>query len=83
MTVPIILHVWETFLSQKLRFFRETVLWKVYLRQAYDVHLGKTAKWSFFLMCLLTSYSGDQIKEVEADGAFGTFVEEQNYIQFL
>jgi len=53
------------------------------LRQAYDVHLGKTAKWSFFLMCLLTSYSGDQIKEVEADGAFGTFVEEQNYIQFL
>ena len=33
----------------------------------------------FFLMCLLTSYSGDQIK----DGAFGTFVEEQRYIQFL
>jgi len=34
-------------------------------------------------MCLLTSYAGDQIKEAEADGAFGTFVEEQNYIQFL
>jgi hypothetical protein len=35
------------------------------------------------LMYLLTSYSDDQIQEAEADGAYGTFVEEQNYIQFL
>ena len=36
-----------------------------------------------FLLCLLSSYSGDQIKEAEADGAYETFVEEKNYIQFL
>ena len=33
-------------------------------------------------MCVLTSYSGDQIQEA-ADGSYGTFVEEQNCIQFL
>ena len=34
-------------------------------------------------MCLLTTYSDGQIQEAETDGAYGTFVEEQKYIQFL